>query len=412
MSWIDKVNSDFTIITGDKKSYKVNWINATKMKEYFISEFTFPDLAGSKVDRGQPKGRRYNLEIFLQGEENIETATQFEISADVLLPWTILHPLYGNILVQPVSLSFDNSQMNVTKITGQVIETIAIENPLTTANPVDQIGIQKEALDENFATTFTKTPTPVDIETMKTTNKRLYKTTVPIIQIPDEVQAYFNLFNVANSAINNAAQSPVVAMRLAISVISAPASLTVNTKTRVSSLSGQFDSLRSNIKPKDTTAVIPVSTKQIYQSQGGSLISSMSVAASTPLVNDYVSMIDVIEIIELLLQKYNQYILDLDSIQSLNGGAVDSFIPDAQSLTQLNLLFNNVISNLFLIGLSSSQQRTIVLDKDTNIIVLTHMLYGLDKFDNNINILMANNGWGLNQIIQIRKNTPVVYYVK
>jgi hypothetical protein len=412
MSWIDKVNSDFTIITGDKKSYKVNWINATKMKEYFISEFTFPDLAGSKVDRGQPKGRRYNLEIFLQGEENIETATQFEISADVLLPWTILHPLYGNILVQPVSLSFDNSQMNVTKITGQVIETIAIENPLTTANPVDQIGIQKEALDENFATSFTKTPTSVDIETMKTTNKRLYKTTVPIIQIPDEVQAYFNLFNVANSAINNAAQSPVVAMRLAISVISAPASLTVNTKTRVSSLSGQFDSLRSNIKPKDTTAVIPVSTKQIYQSQGGSLISSMSVAASTPLVNDYVSMIDVIEIIELLLQKYNQYILDLDSIQSLNGGAVDSFIPDAQSLTQLNLLFNNVISNLFLIGLSSSQQRTIVLDKDTNIIVLTHMLYGLDKFDNNINILMANNGWGLNQIIQIRKNTPVVYYVK
>jgi hypothetical protein len=412
MSWIDKVNSDFTIITGDKKSYKVNWINATKMKEYFISEFTFPDLAGSKVDRGQPKGRRYNLEIFLQGEENIETATQFEISADVLLPWTILHPLYGNILVQPVSLSFDNSQMNVTKITGQVIETIAIENPLTTANPVDQIGIQKEALDENFATSFTKTPKSVDIETIKTTNKRLYKTTVPIIQIPDEVQAYFNLFNVANSAINNAAQSPVVAMRLAISVISAPASLTVNTKTRVSSLSGQFDSLRSNIKPKDTTAVIPVSTKQIYQSQGGSLISSMSVAASTPLVNDYVSMIDVIEIIELLLQKYNQYILDLDSIQSLNGGAVDSFIPDAQSLTQLNLLFNNVISNLFLIGLSSSQQRTIVLDKDTNIIVLTHMLYGLDKFDNNINILMANNGWGLNQIIQIRKNTPVVYYVK
>jgi len=411
MSWVDKVNSDFTIITGDKKSYKVNWMNATKMKEYFIAEFTFPDLAGSKVDRGQPKGRRYNLEIYFQGENNIEAAQEFEVSADVLLPWTIQHPLYGNILVQPVSLSFDNSQMNVTKITGQVIETISIENPLTTVNPIDQIALQKEALDESFAISVSKTPTSSDVERMKNTNNRLYKTTVPIIQIPEEVQAYFNLFNVANSAINNAAQSPVVAMRLTQSVISAPASFTVNAKTRVASLSSQFEYLRSNIKPKDPNAIIPVSTKQIFQAQGGTIISAMAVAASTPLTNNYVSILDVFDIIEVLINAYNQFLADLDSIQSANGGSPDSFIPDAQSLTDLNLLFNNVVSNLFVIGLSSKQQRSIILDSDTNIVVLTHMLYGLDKYDNNMNALIANNGWGLNELIQIRKNTTVLYFI-
>lgn len=411
MSWIDKINSDFTIITGDNKSYKVYWMNATKMKEYFISEFTFPDLAGSKVDRGQPKGRRYNLEIYFQGENNIEDSKAFEDSADVLLPWTIQHPLYGNILVQPVSLSFDNSQMNVTKVTGQVIETISILNPITTVNPVDQVVIQKEVLDESFAVSVSKNPTSTDVTTLKNTNQRLYKTTVPIIQVPDEVQEYFNLFNVANSGINNAAQSPVVAMRLALAVISAPASFTVNAKTRVLSLNSQFDYLRSNIKPKDPNATIPVSTKQIYQAQAGTVISSMALAASTPLPNNYVSMLDVFDIIELLLNVYNQFILDLDSIQTANGGSPDSFIPDAKSLTDLNLLFNNVVSNLFLIGLSSKQQRSIVLDNDTNVVVLTHMLYGLDKFDNNITALMANNGWGLNQLIQIRKNTVVYYFI-
>lgn len=411
MSWIDKVNSDFIITTGDKKSYKVYWMNATKMKEYFISEFTFPDLAGSKVDRGQPKGTRYNLEIFFQGEENIEESKSFWDSADVTLPWTIQHPLYGNILVQPVSLSFDNSQMNVTKYTGQVIETIAIENPLTTVNPVDQVALQKEVLDESFASSISKVPTSTDVTTLKNTNQRLYKTTVPIIQIPDEVQAYFNLFNVANSAINNAAQSPIVAMRLTQAVISAPASFTVNAKTRVLNLNSQFDSLRSNIKPKDPNAVIPVSTKQIYQIQAGTIISSMALAASTPLPNNYVSMLDVFDVIELLLNAYNQFILDLDSIQTANGGNPNSFIPDAQSLTDLNLLFNNVVSNLFLIGLSSKQQRSITLDNDTNIITLTHMLYDLDKFDNNISALIANNGWGLNQLIQIRKNTVVYYFI-
>lgn len=411
MSWIDKVNSDFIIITGDKKSYKVNWMNATKMKEYFIAEFTFPGLAGSKIDRSQPKGTRYNLEIFFQGEENIEQSKAFWDSSDDVSPWTIQHPLYGNILVQPVSLSFDNSQMNVTKYTGQVIETISTDNPITTVNPVDQIVLQKESLDESFAISISKTPTSSDVVTMKNTNQRLYKTTIPIIQIPDEVQEYFNLFNVANSAINNAAQSPVVAMRTTQAVISAPANFTVNAKTRVLNLNTQFNSLRSNIKPKDINAVVPVSTKQIYQIQGGTIISSMAVAASTPLPNNYVSMIDVFDVIELLLNAYNQFILDLDSIQSLNGGNPDSFIPDAQSLTDLNLLFNNVISNLFVIGLSSKQQRSIVLEVDTNIVVLTHMLYGLDKFDNNINALIANNGWGLNKLLQIEKNTTVLYFI-
>ncbi len=79
MSWIDKVNSSFIIKTGDGVSYTVDWgSNIVRTKEYFIAEFNFPQLAGSLVDRGQAKGRRYSLEIFFQGEENIENSIAFE----------------------------------------------------------------------------------------------------------------------------------------------------------------------------------------------------------------------------------------------------------------------------------------------------------------------------------------------
>ena len=101
----------------------------------------------------------------------------------------------------------------------------------------------------------------------------------------------------------------------------------------------------------------------------------------------------------------------MDSIQSANGGSPDSFIPYADTFIALSQLANNVISNLFQIALLGKRERSILLDKDTNLIVLTHKLYGLDEFDNNMDQLMVNNNWGFNQLIQIKKNTIVKYYI-
>ena len=412
MSWVDKINTNFTILTGDGKSYTVDWMNATKAKEYFIAEFNFPELAGSLVKRGQPKGRRYNLEIFFQGENNIENATALENSTDnTRQPWVIRHPLYGQIIVQPLGLELDNTAMNVTKITCQVIETITEDNPITVIDPVDNILLDKENLDTTFSNALTQKPVSSDINNMTASNNTLYNRSVPIIKIPDDLTNYFNLFQVAKSAINNAIASPLVAMQTTQAVISAPALFQTDVQSRLNLLSSQYSTLKNQIIPKNAYQKIPVSTKQIFQIQAGTLISSQLVSASTPIGNEYTNSVSVVKIIETLLDNYNTYLADLDSIQTATAGTPTSFVPDAASLIALNQLMCNVISNLFTIALKGKQERTLLLDKDTNLIVLTHRLYGLDQFDNNMNELISNNGWGLNQILQIRKNTLVRYYI-
>ena len=176
-------------------------------------------------------------------------------------------------------------------------------------------------------------------------------------------------------------------------------------------MSNQFQSLRTQIQPKNSYQKISVATKQLYAVSGAAAISSLAVAAATPLQGNYTNMTSVLNVISLVTKSYNLFISDLDSLQSTNGAAIDSYIPDYNAFISLRDLVSFVVANLFSVALLSKRERTIILDNDTNLVVLTHMIYGLDEFDNNMNELMANNGWGINQLIQIKKNTKVVYYI-
>ena len=411
MTWIEQVESPFTIITADGANYIVNWKNATNAVDYWIAEFTFPNLNGSKVDRGTPRGTRYDIEFYFQGDNNIEQAKTFRKSADVLGPWTLLHPIYGQLLVQPVGLFFDNSQMGSTKVTGQVIETIAIENPVTKVNPIDNILLSKTNSDAAFINSITTKPSGSDIQNLQKNNSYLYKTTIPILKLPADVQKFFNLFSIAQANINNAFASPQVAMNAVQQVINAPALIENSVQIRTQTLSNQFQSLRTQIQPKNSYQKISVATKQLYAVSGAAAISSLAVAAATPLQGNYTNMTSVLNVISLVTKSYNLFISDLDSLQSTNGAAIDSYIPDYNAFISLRDLVSFVVANLFSVALLSKRERTIILDNDTNLVVLTHMIYGLDEFDNNMNELMANNGWGINQLIQIKKNTKVVYYI-
>lgn len=406
MSWLDKIKNDLIVITGDGKQYKPLWLNATKQKEYNVAEFDFPEESGTLVKRGKPMGRKYALELYFTGEDNLDTSAAFELSADDSRAWTLLHPYYGTIIVQPTSLSFDNSEHNVTKITSTVIETIEEGNPKTVTDPVDFIKNAKDNLDVSFEKSFTQTPSSSDIKKLTYNNNRNYKLSVPIITLPEEFEAYYNIFNQANSAINTATASPILAMRATIAAITYPSLFTTAVKNRLQLFTSEFNNLRSNIE-----TIFNISSKQIYQSHGGSIISGMCLAAATPIAGDFTNSKNTLNAIDTIFSVYNQYIIDLDSIQTLNGGNISSFVADPGSLMSLSSLVYFTLTNLFNIALNGKKERTIVTEKDTNIILLTHRLYGLDASDNNINELMSNNNMGLSSILQIRKGTPIVYYI-
>ncbi len=406
MGWLEQTNSDFVITTGDGKEFSPEWMNATKNNEFNVAEFDFVDVRGTLVKRSQRRGRRFNLEIFFQGDDNLDVSNDFEISSEDSRAWTILHPLYGTLIVQPLSLAFDNTKDNVSKITGIIVETITEDNPQAITDPVDKITEDKANLDvvfeESFATDVI--PSTTDKNTMSSNLSILFNAGDGLAGEASE--EYFNLFNAADAAIVDATTEPLAAIRAMNAMISAPGLFDESVKNRIALFQDQFDRLSTSIN-----TITEASKKKIYESNVGTVISTMALAVANPIEGDYANRPDVIDRIDEILAIYNAYIDNLDILQTDNGGTPESYIPDSESLTGLNDLINFAISNLFDIALNTSQERSIIAEKDTNVILLTHRIYGLDAEDTLMDQLIDNNKIGIIELINIKKGRKILYYI-
>jgi len=416
MSWLEQIKTRLIITTPDSREYRPDWINAKKKVDFNISKFEFPNVRGSLVYRGEPKGTEYVVELYFQGEDHLQLAKNFQTSANDRRAWKIQHPFYGQLKVQPISLDFDNTDLNISKITGVVIETISQDYPSGKVSPTDYITEKGIACSQMFSTSaanntiITKVPpanvTSKGIAKLKAQLTAFKNTVAKIVKhTTSDFQKYFNAFNKAYSSINNLVSQASSVLNFTQAVIMQPALFAQSVKSRFVMLENQFNVLRSNIVGLSNF------DKLMYSTNQGSNISAFCLAAANPMPEDYAYATDTYNTIQQLLGFYNQYLEDLDYLQSENGGSVDSFIPDADSLMLLAELMNFTLSNLFNIAVNGQQQRSIIAEADTNAIILTHRLYGIDENDENLIKLMTQNNFGLNQILQIRKGTRVYYYI-
>lgn len=414
MSWIDKIKNDLIIVTGDGNTFRPAWMNASKEKEYNIAEFEFPDIKGTLVSRKLSKGRKYSLEIYFQGANCIEDAAAFERSADDPRAWTITHPFYGNITVQPLGLVFDNTMYNVSKVTSMVIETITEGGPRGNVDAVSKIKYDKDQLDKIFAQAYAlrlKVPTSSD-KTLLTNNvKKVYDLGLPSIKLDIDAENYFNAFNAANSAILNLAADIAANIAFVQALINEPLQFVNSIKIRIQTLVNQFNSLRTAIFNLSATSSPNYNsrTKAGDEHNRGMIISAMAVASVTEM--DYITREDVVATVESIVDTYNQYILDLDTFQSSNGGSTSSYIPDADSLIALGDLVDFAVSSLFTVALNSKQGRILYCEKDTNLINLAHRLYGLTIDDSTLESLAATNNIGLLELLQIKKGRKIIWFV-
>lgn len=407
MSWLDKIKTDLIIETGDGKQYKPQWLNASVEKEYNVAQFEFPNVSGTLVKRSRPKGARYSLELYFQGADHLDTAAAFSRSADDPRPWNLTHPFYGRIVVQPLSLGIDNSQYNISKISIPVVETITDQYPKGTVNAIDKITqdaattniTQSAAYANNVVITVPDINRQQSAVAIAFNNAKKF--------VPQDIgEELFNRFNESIALLADAQDDTQAAIEAMQRVIMSPATYAISVKNRLDVIGSTFNSFRESLATTSTK-----NEKNNYAVNNGTSLTAMALAAGTPQTTDYTARTEVVTTIEQLIAFYNVYIADLDTLQTDNGGAPDSYIPDADSLMQLNLLFNYTLSNLFNIALNAKQERNIILLEDTNWVLLTHKFYGLDAADENIVQLMAQNNAGLSTALQVPKNTKVYYYV-
>ena len=406
MSWIERVKNQIIITCGEGSEFRPKWKNPVKTREYNVKQFNFPEVPGTLVKRQQPKGNKYGIEFYFEGDNNIDVSNEFLLAADDPRPWVISHPYYDRIVVQPISLNVDNSQYNSTKITGTVVETITDTNPRTSVNATDKIISDQNAANDAFEESYTNDVSPVidDVNQMNENNESLFLEGEKIITETSDFENYFNAFNTANSAILNATNEPLTAIRTLQAVVNAPALFAVGIQFRIETMQTQFAKLIQSI-----VGITDTSLKKLFENNSGVLISSMCLALVTDA--EYSSRRDVVSFIDGLVDNYNNYLTQLDGIQSDNANSPDSYIPDFTSQLLLNDLVNFTVSNLFEIAINSRQERSIFLEEDSNIINVAHRFYGLDLQDSTIDELISTNEIGLNEYLGLKKGRKIVYFV-
>lgn len=409
MSWIEQYSRGIKITTGDSKEYLPDWMNASVQTSYQTSQFEFINVSGSLVLKSQPIGVKYNLEIYFQGDDHLDTAAAFRRSTTDRRPWTVEHPLYGILLVQVSSLDYDNStSKSFTKITGTMIETINDGNANIFVLPLDQIPIVFDEAINNYSESLTEPVAAGDIPQLNSDNVKAYSRGVPVIPsaFPEEFEAFYNAFNTATTYINTATETPLLMINSVMRVLTLPASFSISVKDRVNLLYSALQSLRENILGFFTPA-----QKQLFQCKSGATLAAICLAGGTPLPSDYKNASSILDVIDIITAARDQFISDLDSLQTDNGGSEQSYVPDADALITTNNLVNTTIAALFNLSLSARSERNHIVEKDTSWIVLAHRFYGLNADDSNLIDLMDSNSVGLPTMLTVPKGQKIVYYI-
>jgi len=409
MSWIDRIQKGITITTGDGKVFNPLYVINSKNVEFNVAEFEFPHIGGTLVKRSEWKGTRFQLDIVFQGDDNIEVSNDFELSARDKRPWRISHPIYDNIIVQPISLAFDNSGLNTTKITIELVETIVEDAPKFSQDPKDKtnqdITTQQETSAESFSNDVV--PNSSDLNTLSNNVDESYTTSIEVINDEAQANEFFNIYNSAQTAILKGSSDVSTMISSVQNVLFYPASFKVSVLTRLNLFKSQIAKLNSTIN-----FLINPNQKKIYENNGGALIMGMISSSVNPLdASDYGNKTDVFFVINFILNEYNSFLGNLDVLQTENGGDVDSYIPDFNTLNQLTSVVSYAVSQLFTIAIGAKQERKFILESDSNVINLTHRFYGLDIADSMIDEFIRNNSIGINELFGIEKGREIIYYI-
>lgn len=417
-TWIDLINTELVISTGDDKVYTPDYLVASVNRhvQYNISKFEFPNIAGSLVKRGTPQGTQYNIEIIFQGADHLDVAEKFKKSADNNKPWNITHPMYGSLYVQPVYLTQDNSRLNMSVFTGQIIETLLDNAVAVEINTPDAVKAQVAAINTSFAESFAADvpePSAPVLRQLTTNVNGSYGSVVGKLNgYQEDVDEYTRLFNKAAGVIDTTLYSSMEIISAAGALYGAPANFADTVVNRFAMFGAQLEQINNMVAGILALYNRPTrALKKLYEQNAGCYISGMCAAAVTNITTDYEYRPAVLDVIAGIIDAYNGYIVNLYTLQSANGGAIDGYIPDAGSVTSLWQTVNTVCAYLFGLTSNAKQQRMMVLKNDTNVILVAFELYPDMEVDAAVDLVIANNNIGDNELLRLRKDREIIYYV-
>lgn len=408
MSWKEKIeNIKFSITTGDGKIFFPLWKNGVKSKDYNVSRYSFIDVSGDFVDRKKPQSSKFPLVFWFQGDDNIEQADAFETSADDPRPWKIKHPFYGDIDGQPISISRNDSSYNVTEISVVFWESINKDypNPKRSIDDVIKFKTEEVSLISALSYSIKVKPTSADQQILQDNIVQISGSFDKLFD-DDNFVDYQNAIFKATQDAGNLVTDSEQAINSAQSLLLRPSLFAKSVKSRINSFVNAFDKLKEMLVDFPT-----VNTKLYFEAQSAVLIASICQCTATPLDTDYITRTEIENITDIIINSYAEYLQILDDAQVDISDVQNTYHPDV--VTQLNIyeLVVETTGNLFGLAFSAKQERIIEVNKNTNLVLLTHKYLGLDANDENIEEFRQLNNIKNDELFNVKKGRSIKYFI-
>ena len=107
MSWKDRVRPEIKFTSPDGNIFTALWRKNRQPVEKKLGIFNYPKLNGSIVQDLGINGNRYPLTFYFTGLDHDRTTELFVKAFEESGTWQVVHPIRGNLILQPVSINPD-----------------------------------------------------------------------------------------------------------------------------------------------------------------------------------------------------------------------------------------------------------------------------------------------------------------
>lgn len=422
MSWLNRIqNQQFEIITGDGSIFYPIWKTTSKSRELNATKFEFSNVEGSLVKRGKVSSQVIPFEFWFQGEDHLEQSELFNEATKDIRAWTLKHTYYDELLVQPATINFNNSNQNITIVTGEFWETLPDYLQESTIDLKENVLESIDELEENISENYDNQLGTVEagsLSTISNTLSNISNTLREAAITADDIEAIETAISEAYSAFNNISEDANVFLIKMASLARTPARFYSNIKTRLFVIQSNYDDLKLAV-----TGLISRQNKLLFENFASILLGAMAETAVLTTqdiadeqgienneIQDYLTRLEVLDVIDTIELNINDFFETLEDFQTVDGSTPDSFIPDIDTIRGINDTAKKAIARLNEIAIGAKQQRVYTLPEDLPVIVLVHRLYGTIN-NQTVDSFIEDNNISYNELLILKKDREVVYYI-
>lgn len=385
MSWQEKIKGEFSIQTGDGFIYVPKWKGSIKNITFNTEGFDFVGVDGTYVAREQSQGNQFPIEIYFEGSEHLDIADKFENSCRNKNLWTITHPIFGKIICQPLSLERDSTNLGITKFSGTVWESVQIKYPEFKNDYRNVIVIEEGRFITESWYVKASTLTAKLKTSLGSLNSFIAKAYTKLPAETDLAVDLKNRIRAADSTVEELLNIPGAYVESVYSLVTFVLEVEDNIVSKMNKLN---DILVNIIALDDPTMAEFMSNMVIFTA------SNLAINTSYSKRNDVATTVG---ILKSMSDSINLYYED------------KNYTPNYEGSLKMDYIVNITIGNVYELGLSASQERSVILEKDSNPIILCNRFYGFS--DDNLDKFLNENNIQLDNMFMIKKGTKLIWYV-